>query len=420
MKISNEQLAQLKKLKAQGKSNREVARTLGVHHSTVADWLNKADAPTENRVNVAPLTIEQQVDIDKIKQAHKAEITQLKRKYKEVIAESNQEAKIHKIIRESLQAIPPLPLNPLTIKINKNIKAVETAVLLSGDIHCGEIISGIQTLGLSSYDFEEYIRRTQYLSDTITNLVVNKLKPTFNKLVVAGLGDMVSGEIHDELRATNQFPITEAAIGGAYVYAQFLIELAQVFPEVEVLCCAAANHGRLYKKKSFKNKTSNWDYIFYELAAAYCANQKNITFKIPKSLFLVEEINGMKCLIIHGDDIRGWMGIPWYGIEKMITRLKTILAAQGHVIKYVFLGHFHQTGLLDDVDGEIIINGSMSGANEFAIGGLGKSTPPKQVFFGMHHIKGISSSYKINLKFTPQDDKIRYHYNENISVAEQR
>ena len=71
------------------------------------------------------------------------------------------------------------------------------------------------------------------------------------KLVVPMLGDMISGDIHDELAITNVGNNLDQMIYGAHVIAQSLIRLAANFEEVFVPC-VVGNHGRMTKKPPMK------------------------------------------------------------------------------------------------------------------------------------------------------------------------
>jgi len=183
----------------------------------------------------------------------------------------------------------------------------ETAVLLLGDIHIGEVVSSEETLGLSEYNFDIFRKRLQLLSDKINSLLFDCLSGyQFDEMVIICLGDMVSGNIIDELIETNEPEVTDQVVDGAYILSQFVLEQAARFPKVRI-CGIAGNHGRITKRKRFKKRYANWDRIVYMMMKAILRSQDNIKFRFPKSLFDVVEINGIKFLYTHGDEIRSWM-----------------------------------------------------------------------------------------------------------------
>lgn len=327
----------------------------------------------------------------------KEEIKQLKKHQKHDVASSALEDKVLSLISREILSLPGLrSLNP-TGKKESGDSQSEEAVLLSSDLHIGEVVSVRETNGLAEYNYDIYCKRLRYQGKVISNLRHNKLNIPLTKLTVVCLGDMISGIIHEELTITSEMTIVEQVVRGAQEYANFLRSMATIFPSVKVIGIAAANHPRLKIKKEFKRKWANWDFIFYKMVELHCQNIDNIEFDIPKSLFWVGDICGHKCLALHGDDIRSWMSIPWYGIERMTYRLKSLLMSQGHAIEYIFLGHFHQSGEISDVVGEKVLNGSMIGGNEYSIGALGATNYPCQAFFGMHKKFGRTWRYPLKL-----------------------
>ena len=159
------------------------------------------------------------------------------------------------------------------------------------------------------------------------------------------------------------------------------------------------NHGEIRRngKKVFKRKYINWDYIFYKNLEFMCQKDKSIKFIIPKSFFYIDEIFNYKFLLLHGDNIRMYLQIPFYGIQRTITRFNELLASQGKFLNYVCLGHFHNTGMLQTMSGEILLNGSVIAGTEFSLGALTLTNKPFQLFFGVHKNKGITFRYNLKL-----------------------
>ena len=70
-------------------------------------------------------------------------------------------------------------------------------------------------------------------------------------MIVLGLGDFVSGLIHEELVESAPDTIIEWVLGGSLVVSQFLLDLCENFEEVE-FDGIPGNHGRMTKKPRFK------------------------------------------------------------------------------------------------------------------------------------------------------------------------
>ena len=273
----------------------------------------------------------------------------------------------------------------------------ETAVALVSDYHIGEVVSIEETGGLAHYDFDTFTRRWQYHVDSIGGIVFGKLTGyDIPRLRIAMLGDMVSGIIHEELVDTAEGTVMEWVIDGAHVVAQGIRQLAAEFAHIDV-DCVVGYHGRMSKQVRFKQRYVNWDYLFYHFVRLELADQHNVAFTIPKSFYMLAEVEGHGILLLHGDNIKSWNGVPWYGINRAVTNLSALLHAQKRTFSMVNLGHFHNAGTLDRIDSELILNGSAIGGNEFSIGALFTSNQPRQVLYGMHPEHGRTWQYSLDL-----------------------
>jgi len=309
-----------------------------------------------------------------------------------------------------------LPKIDLAWKPDVDKPSNESAVLLLGDLHIGEIVRAEDVYGLGEYNFDVFTRRMKYLAKSIKSIATKKLKGyKIDKLHIFGLGDMVSGRIHEEL-IENAEDIIFQVLNGAYVTAQFILELSQVFPEIE-LHGVLGNHGRLTKKVRFKRRYTNWDFVFYQFLSTFLIGNDRIKCHFPKSFFLVKEIRGWNFLVMHGDSIRSWMRIPWYGIERAMWRLGDLLQGRGIDVHYRILGHFHNTGELDRTPGELIINGSVVGGNEFSLISSFEFSRPTQLFFGIHKDYGVTWRYPLRLDL-PDVHKVKpYKYSHELDAG---
>lgn len=83
---------------------------------------------------------------------------------------------------------------------------------------------------------------------------------------------------------------------------------------------------------------------------AYIKDIKNVQFNIYPMHEKVVTVNNRNYLIMHGNSIRAWMGIPWYGIErktgKEATARQSIVMDTPKLMKEIGFhkivhGHFH-------------------------------------------------------------------------------
>lgn len=174
---------------------------------------------------------------------------------------------------------------------------------------------------------------------------------TIDECVVLATGDLISGDIHEELRVTNAFPVPVQCVKAAEVLVEQISLLASNFGEVTVHFLVEDNHSRLTKKPQATEAGYNsLNYVVGKHAELYLKDTKNVEFNIYPQFEKVVTVGKRQYLITHGHGIRGWMGIPWYSIERQVgkestARLQLIMEekAKSKEIgfhKYVF-GHYH-------------------------------------------------------------------------------
>lgn len=331
--------------------------------------------------------------------------------YKSLYSKSVKSASINEVIEQAIRdSVTPIqPVTPKKLKVVDVDRGNHTAVAMLTDPHIGEVVSEEQTGGLGRYDMDIFSRRLGMWSAKVLELVELKRKGVnIPKLKVLCLGDFVTGEIHEELVRTNADNIVGAVSRGAYMLAQALTSLAEHFETLDVHC-VVGNHGRMRKKPYAKEKYVNWDYILYQMMAMFMSRQPNVTFDIPKSFYQLVPVENMNLLMLHGDGIRGSMGIPWYGIERATLRLKAMLEERGQSFDKVVMGHFH-----DPVSTErFIVGGTMKGCDEFSITALHVAGVPSQTMFYVHPRHGVISTETIYL--AGADEKPEYQIPDGLS-----
>ena len=164
-------------------------------------------------------------------------------------------------------------------------------------------------------------------------------------------GDLISGDIHDELRVTNAFPAPEQVVRAARVHARQLALLASYFETVTVDFLTEDNHSRLTKKPQSKEAGKNsYGYLIGKMIEAYIANHENIQFNIHAMNEKVIQVSTLNYLITHMHGVHAWMGIPWYGIERKLAREATarqsiimndVTRAREIGFNKIVHGHFH-------------------------------------------------------------------------------
>jgi hypothetical protein len=291
---------------------------------------------------------------------------------------------------ERLEITPPAPVNVLA--------DTEEALLLFSDAQIGEEIKKEDTNGFGEYNIGIFRERMQLLTRKVRERThMQSLSHKITTLNIFMLGDNVDGigiyrgqEHHLDALVVEQFLI------GAEEIARALIELLGTFQQIKIWGIVG-NHGRMGRKGENPSHV-NFDYLLYKMLEKLLVNYSDrIEWVIPKSNWTLATVNGQGFLLLHGDTIKGWNSIPYYGIDRADSRFTKMLAGSGRDYRYMCLGHHHNPGDVDSPNGEKILNGTMVGGSDFSINTLHTSSRPSQWFFGIHKDKGITWRDKILL-----------------------
>ncbi|KKL54914.1 hypothetical protein LCGC14_2260660, partial [marine sediment metagenome] len=113
---------------------------------------------------------------------------------------------------------------------------VEEAVLLQSCWHYGEDVSEEETAGFGGYNVAMCQARIQEMADSVIGLITDHHRGLkIRKLWVVNVGDNISGDIHDELKITNEVPLVSQFLGCGLLQALSLRDLAAVVDEVEYI-----------------------------------------------------------------------------------------------------------------------------------------------------------------------------------------
>ena len=247
-----------------------------------------------------------------------------------------------------------------------------SSVIQISDSHMGEVQSGSEIEGFNEYSPDICrSRNIDFIERFLSWLSIQRAGYNIPDCTVLITGDLIAGDIHDELRVTNAFPVPVQIVEAAKIHARQLALLAPHFENVNVHYITEDNHSRLTKKTQAKEAgKNNYNYVIAELIGAYIKNLKNINFNVYPMLETVVQVCNTRYLICHGHNVRGWMGVPWYGIERKVgkeaqSRMRIIMgdverAESVGFDKYVF-GHFHTPINTDLYSGA----GSVSGTNAY-------------------------------------------------------
>jgi hypothetical protein len=276
------------------------------------------------------------------------------------------------ILREQVFGMVNKPLKPPDWKSPAPYKGKhqEAIVLLISDIHMGETVNLEEMGGRNAYNATIARNRLRRLFEGIVSLGTDHWSGQPPAVIYCVLmGDLITGEIHEDLEVTNDLlsapavkTVCECLIAGLDML------LASFKCPIEVVCLPG-NHGRLTRKPRMKGFAINsYDVLtVWWLQSWYDArSEKRIRFSAPESGDWLANIGGWNCLFTHGDRIgsgggRGFVG-PAAPIARGMQKIIQDYAAEGSLVDYVFVGHFHTALELE----QGFSNGSLIGPSEYS------------------------------------------------------
>ena len=273
-----------------------------------------------------------------------------------------------------------------------------TMFALVSDAHYGEVVD-MDIFGIH-YNMEIAERRIKYLTQKIIRFREIKCADyPINKIVIAFLGDMISGNIHEELAESNESPVSDQLVRMAHIMVDVIGSLSEVFPEVEVIVMPG-NHPRLSKKPRHKRKYDNLEYIMGEMVKAIVKPIENVEVIVPKDLIYIHDIMGHKVGMTHGDGYKStsFAGIPFYGLARKRAAFQEGLKELGMpLVDMLVMGHFHQLLWWPGRGCDLIVNGSIKGPDEYAFDTMHAGDEAQQALITMNRKHGITSFERINL-----------------------
>jgi transposase-like protein len=284
---------------------------------------------------------------------------------------------------------------------NKTFSGPGVPTLFCSDLHWGEIVDPNQIGGVNRYSITIAQERLRCMVEVATDLLTSHLKfPKFPGIVFALGGDMVSGDIHEELVATNEAEIMPVVLDLWACLTWAIERLADTFGSVFVPC-VSGNHGRNTHKIRAKGRNfTSFDWLLYQFLAKRFESDKRVKFMIPDGPDCYYSVMGHRYLLTHGDQFRGGDGM--IGALGPIIRgdhkKRSRNAQIGMEYDTMLMGHWHQLIQLR----RLIVNGSLKGYDEYANQNNFGFEPPQQALWLTHPTQGITFSAPVHVERAKQ------------------
>lgn len=262
-------------------------------------------------------------------------------------------------------------------------KIKEDAALLLSDIHVGKKNVYMNTAtgkNEETYNLNIMSKESNKLANAVFD-ITSLLSPRYDieTLWIMTLGDLIDNQ---QIFPGQKFSI-ECDVGKQLWYAVgMMTDLIQTmltrFKYVKIVGIPG-NHGRLTEKPESMPASTSWDYQLLRILEVWFRDNKNVEFIIPDNYYYLLNVKGWKYYLHHGNTIKSWMGLPYYGVSRQSKSRKVEIEYDLELI-----GHFHQCMEIP-IGGKAktIVNGSWIENDAFAWHYMGILSTASQSFFGI-------------------------------------
>lgn len=275
-------------------------------------------------------------------------------------------------LRESifgLDAYTPEPPKWLTdVKPKASVTGVP--LILASDWHWGETVDPDQVGGMNAFNRSIAKRRVKLFGDKVIDLCFNHMTtPNYPGVVFCIGGDMITGGIHEDLRETNDGPVTLSVMEVQESLIGFITMLADKFGKVFVPC-VPGNHGRTTLKPRAKNRVyDSWEWVIYQNLEVWFKKDPRVSIHVPNEVDAHFAIYGHRFMLTHGDTlgVKGGDGIigALGPIARGAIKVGRSEAQCGRDFDTLLIGHYHTYIPRGDAV-PVMANGSLIGFNEYA------------------------------------------------------
>lgn len=376
----------------------EAARRLGMNSATLGEAIRKGKIKPDWKKYVEPTpandntvyTPRQRVGLEDQIRNLKAEIRGI---HRENITVESVRQEIY-----GLAAYTPEPPAWL-VKEGGSKGSPGIPVTMWSDWHWGEVVRSVEVAGVNAFNIDIANKRLRLLVErTIDLCFSHQTGAKYPGIVICLGGDMISGEIHEELAETNELRTAPALenLTDALIWA--LTMMADRFGRVFVPC-VVGNHGRMTHKPRAKARVhTSFEWLLYCGLERHFRNDNRIQFMIPGETDAHFRVAGHRYMLTHGDSLGVKGGDGMIGALGPILRGRikthTSEAQIGRDFDTMIIGHWHQYLPLPGC----IVNGSLKGFDDYARLFLrARFQRPIQALWFTHPKHGITSQWPVYL-----------------------
>jgi predicted phosphodiesterase len=276
------------------------------------------------------------------------------------------------------------------------IEGPGTPMMLWSDWHVGEVVDPREVGGINKFNSEIAEERCRLLVERSLGLINHHMPAGVPGVVICLGGDMITGEIHQELSDTNDEYVLQSVKRVKSMLVAAITKMADNCGRVFVPC-VVGNHGRNTLKPRMKGRVfTNYEWNIYTDLEERFRGDDRVSFHIPSGTDARFNVLGHRFLMTHGDTlgVKGGDGIigALGPIKRGEFKVRGSEAQIGNDFDTIIMGHWHQYIATRG----LIVNNCLKGYDEFARLALrAPATPASQALWFVHHKWGINAQMEV-------------------------
>jgi predicted phosphodiesterase len=225
--------------------------------------------------------------------------------------------------------------------------------------------------------------------------------PSYPGAVIAVLGDMITGNIHEDLAMTNDGPVMWSVNEVENQLIGLIKSWKKKFKKIAVIC-VPGNHGRNTVKPRINNKVyESYEWLIYCHIEQYFRNDPDVSVYVPNEVDAHFSIYGHRIMATHGDTLGVKGGDGLIGALGPIARGAMKIGAQqrqvGRDFDTLLIGHYHFYMPRGDAT-PVLMSSALMGYNTYAHLQLRvRASRPSQALSFIHHKHGFTAQWPMYL-----------------------
>lgn len=269
------------------------------------------------------------------------------------------------------------------IRPTRSLKSEAVAFIVASDWHIEERIKPGSVNNLNEFNSRIAVKRAKnFFANSVRLLKIFRRDIRINTVVLALLGDFISGNIHDEIvEVAEERPMHAILKVQSLLIAGIDYLLAKTRFNF-VIVCKVGNHSRITPEIRHATETGNsMEYPMYQTLALHYAANERVKFVIEDNYHTYIKVFDKTIRFHHGHGIRyaGGVGGLTIPLNKAIAQWNKARQADLDV-----LAHWHS---FKDY-GNAIVNGSLIGYAPYSIAIKADFEKPRQAFFLLDKKRG--------------------------------